>query len=463
MKKIIYILSVIASTTLFVACGGFVEGYDESPNSPTKVTPALLLSSAELGLQTSYTAGIDRISSILVQQIAGTKDQMLDVATYTLLEGDNTNEWNTLYGNVIQTSNDLISTAGDSNPYYVGIAKTMKAMGLGFATDVWGDVPASEAGYAVSNGNVTPKFETQEAVYTYIQGLLSEAKEEFSKKEADNLLLPSTDDYFFNGDIQKWSNIVVWLQARYANHLSKKDPSGSAAKVLSLLGTSVSSISDIGNLNAKYGNSTNELNQWYAFENSRADYIKMGKNLIDMLNDRDDPRREFYANPNSASVYAGSPVDEADLTASTVGSYLASSTSQIPIVTYYEALFIQAEAAFRSENKDLAAQAYNEAVKASVKTVTGNSPSATYITNYANETPSTITLKKIMDQKYIAMFLNIEAWVDWRRTGFPTLTPNVNGAVTGIPRRLPTVIDERKYNPYAIVVSNILTPVWWDE
>ena len=156
-------------------------------------------------------------------------------------------------------------------------------MGLGFATDVWGDVPASEAGYAVSNGNVTPKFETQEAVYTYIQGLLSEAKEEFSKKEADNLLLPSTDDYFFNGDIQKWSNIVVWLQARYANHLSKKDPSGSAAKVLSLLGTSVSSISDIGNLNAKYGNSTNELNQWYAFENSRADYIKMGKNLIDML------------------------------------------------------------------------------------------------------------------------------------------------------------------------------------
>ena len=53
----------------FIGCGNFVNGFDESPNSPTKVTPPLLLSAAELGLQTSYTSGIDRISSVLVLSV----------------------------------------------------------------------------------------------------------------------------------------------------------------------------------------------------------------------------------------------------------------------------------------------------------------------------------------------------------------------------------------------------------
>jgi hypothetical protein len=446
-----------------VSCGKFVDGYDESPNSPTQVNPALLLSSAELGLQTSYTSGIDRISSILVQQIAGTKDQMLDFATYSLREGDNVNEWNTVYNDVIQTANDLIKSAGTKNPYYMGIAKTIKAMGLGFATDVWGDVPATEAGLGNLSGILNPKFESQEAVYTYIQQLLAEAQTHFSASSDGNVLLPSGDDYFFNGDISKWKNIVIWLQARYANHLSKIDPSGSATKVLSLLGTDVSNIANLGDLNAVYGTSTSEINQWYAFENARADYIKVGANLVDMLKTKGDPRLSFYVAKNANGIYSGSPVDEPDLSASAVGPYIVSISAPIPMVTYSEALFIQAEAAWRAQNKDLAAKAYNAAVKASIKSVTKADASIEYIAAEASETETTITLQKIMEQKYLAMFVNIEAWTDWRRTGYPALTSNPNASIKGIPRRLPTVIDERKYNPNAIVVEDILQPVWWDK
>jgi hypothetical protein len=61
------------------------------------------------------------------------------------------------------------------------------------------------------------------------------------------------------------------------------------------------------------------------------------------------------------------------------------------------------------------------------------------------------------------MYGQIEAYADWRRTNLPALTPNANGAVNVIPRRLPTVIDERLYNKNAIVISDIKLPVWWDE
>jgi hypothetical protein len=68
-----------------------------------------------------------------------------------------------------------------------------------------------------------------------------------------------------------------------------------------------------------------------------------------------------------------------------------------------------------------------------------------------------------MTHKYVAMFGQIEAYADWRRTNIPTLTPNPEGgSITAIPRRLPTVQDERLYNPNAPAENDITKPVWWD-
>lgn len=465
MKDMIkYILLCLVVLTGSTACSDFVEGYDKSPNSPTEVTPALLLSSAELGLQTSYTSGIDRISSILVQQIAGTKDQMLEVATYSLREGDNVNEWNTIYNNIVQTTNDLINKTNSSSPYYAGIAKVIKAMGIALATDAWGDVPASEAGMGLITGNKTPKFETQSEVYVYILNLLKEADTDLAKSSDDNVYLPGSDDFLYQGDIEKWKNLIVWLQARYENHLSKKNATTSATKVLALLGSTViAEPSTDFNLYAVYGSKGSELNQWYAFENSRADYIKAGEFMVNLLKAKNDPRLSFYFSKNEGGNYVGSPVSSTDLTASTLGSYIVSQTAPIPIVTYSEVLFIQAEAALRNNNKELAAKAYNAAVSSSIKLVTGLAPDNQYIAVEASETASTITLKKIIEQKYLALFVNVEAWNDWKRTGYPQLIANSGGSVAAIPQRLPTVMDERKYNPNAIVVSDILKPVWWAE
>jgi hypothetical protein len=65
-------------------------------------------------------------------------------------------------------------------------------------------------------------------------------------------------------------------------------------------------------------------------------------------------------------------------------------------------------------------------------------------------------------EKYKALFTQVEVWTDWRRTGFPALSPNPDGNVSGIPKRLPTSVDERNYNTNAIVETNLLKKMWFE-
>jgi hypothetical protein len=191
--------------------------------------------------------------------------------------------------------------------------------------------------------------------------------------------------------------------------------------------------------------------------------MQMGEFFIELLKSINDPRLPYFALPNTDEEYIGSPKNESNTSTSDWGPYAGTSgETDLPLVTYFEAKFLEAEANLRLGNTDDAAAAYNDAVKASVLKVTGASDPA-FEDLYANEDGASITLEKIMIQKYIAMFTQPEAWTDWRRTNLPALDPNPDGDVAGIPRRFPTCRSERNYNTNAIVISDILTPVWWDE
>ena len=92
MKKILLILTI--PVILFnTGCNGWIEEVSESPNSPTEVTPALLLTVSEVAMQSLYTGQLSRTSSILTQQSAGNSFQMIDIRDYKITEQSNTNEW----------------------------------------------------------------------------------------------------------------------------------------------------------------------------------------------------------------------------------------------------------------------------------------------------------------------------------------------------------------------------------
>ncbi|TNE67973.1 MAG: SusD/RagB family nutrient-binding outer membrane lipoprotein, partial [Bacteroidetes bacterium] len=310
-----------------------------------------------------------------------------------------------------------------------------------------------------------PAYDTQEIVYQDIQTLLSDAIADLSKGAGDNVTAPGLDDLIFNGDASKWLVTANILKARYENHLSKRDPAGSATRTLAAIDAANAAGLDgtDDDCNAIFPGDGNSLNQWYAFQNERGDYIKMAEGFVNLLESIDDPRLAAYAALDADGNITGTPLGTTVTTTSDIGTFFASPDSPAPMVSYVEAKFIEAEAAFRADQKMRAAMAHNAAIKAHIRYVTGADAPADYITNQASETDATITLEKIMTHKYVALFTQFEVYNDWRRTSIPALSPNPNGLVAGIPRRLPTPSNERLYNTQAPVISDILLPVWWDE
>lgn len=460
MKKILTLLTILAVT--ISACQNKLDEYGINPNDPETVTAASLLTGAEVSTFAAYGGQLGRVTSMLVQQTAGTSEgsQTQAFANYTITEADVTNEWGNLYNGSINNGMTLLKDYGTENPYYAGMAKILIALNIGVATDLWGDVPYSEAIQALS-GNFNPKYDTQESVIASIQTLLDEAITALSAAPTANKFIPGTDDLIFGGDTNSWINAAYIIKARYANRLSQSDPSGSATKALEYLAKVDPTL---GDMNAVFFNTGNTFNQWYDFYNNRTNNLKMGEYFVEYMKETDDPRLPFFAGTDENGEYTGTPADDPDATTtSDPGPGIASPDSPIPMVTYAEAKFIEAEAQLRLGKAAEAAAATNEAVAASVERVTGSAISAGFEATAASETAATITLEKLIQQKYVALFTQIEPYNDYRRTGFPTLTANQNSSKKQIPLRLPTSQDERVNNPNATVVSDIYTPVWWDK
>lgn len=462
MKKITYIFTAVVLLLAYTGCEKFIEGYDIDPNKPSEVTPNLLLSASEVAVFLAYSGQPARTTSIWMQQMTGTDFQMVDVNNYFMLEGDVTNEWRTIYTNSLVNLNEIILTFGDENPYYDGIAKVLKAMTLGIATDMWGDIPNREATLGLGGEDYFhPHYDSQQTILEDIQTYLDEAIQDFGQPEEANNVLPGSDDYVFNGDISAWTKTAYMLKARYYNRLYGHDPTGSATNALNAIANSgMTGASD--DANAVFGENGNELNQWYAFLLARGGYIKMSEHFIDLLISLNDPRLPFYATQDANGNYTGTPITSQDQTTSDIGAYFASASSPAPMVTYVEMKFIEAECRLRLEQKDAAAESFNQAVIASIEQITGASAPEDYVAANASETGATITLERIINQKYLALFTQVEVWSDWRRTGYPVLTPNPAGVLPAIPIRYPTSQEERITNTNATVISDKLIPVWWD-
>lgn len=468
MKKILILTTL---TVLFVTqgCKKFTEGDKISPNAPSEVTAALLLSNCEVALFASYGGSLSRTSSILTQQSAGFTDQAFIFEKYSIVEGDLDNEWSSLYTSGLINTKKLIDKAGTANPHYAGIGKILQAMMIGAATDLWGDVPYSKAlnGEDGTQESLKPSYDKQADVLNAIQAVLTSAIADLGQAKVNNNLLPSSDDYIFGGDADKWIRTAWMLKARYALRLSKKNSADAYSKTLAALASAnAAGLSAGDDCEMMFGTSANEYNQWYAFTKvDREGYIRMGAKLVNMMNSTSDPRLPFYCELQDTTAYIGGPAGEAESITygkfvSVIGSYYASPDSKLPLITYVESKFMEAEANINAD-KAAAATAYNAAVIGHITKVTGAAPSSGYVTANASETSSTITLEKIMNQKYIALFTQLEVYNDWRRTGFPTLT-KATGAVTEIPRRMPNVLTERLYNSNATLVSDMSVPVWWD-
>lgn len=427
-----------------------------NPNKPADVTMKLLLPSTQSTLGYVIGGEYSRAGSMWMQHLSGVDRQFLSLERYAMLESEQNNLWNSLYGVVLKNLSVLQYKAEQENAtHFLGISKVLTAYTLTIITDVWGDAPFSEA-LKGETGNLSPKYDSQQQIYQSINILLSEAIRHFGETVPVGTPQPENSDLIFGGNIIKWMAVAKSLQVRNTLHLSKRN-GYTQVRDLILAGGLIADNS--GDFQFNFGVAANEKNPRYQFDLQRGD-IRVGAKLVNLMNTSKDPRRSAYFNTKGVSAYTGSEPGTANLSASWIGSAFASANATVFFLNYFELKFIEAEAFFASD-KARAAAAFNIAVIASLAK-NGVTDKVWELAN-ASETAASITLEKIMTAKYISMFLSLESWIDWRRTGLPNLLlPASNLSLT--PRRYLYPTDERLYNNSNFTTGIVPTDrVWWDQ
>jgi hypothetical protein len=426
------------------------------PDNPTDVPMEFLLPNIQANM--AYDLGgndLVRTTNIWMQYFNGFARQSLAEARYSLRPSDPNNLWNSCYAVTLSDLNVMLEKAEETNsPHFKGVAQVLVATTLGHITDVWGDIPYSEAFQGTEE--LSPALDTQEEIYNTIQTMLDEA---ITNLQASENVVAVASDPIYGADLSLWVKAAYSLKARYAMNLTKVQ-TVDYTEVLGYVSNGFASSAD--NFQFMFGEPTQENSPLYQFLDQRGD-ISVATTFVDMLKTSSDPRISYYVtDDNESGDYEGGAPGSEDESADLPGSYCASKTAPTRFMTYAELKFIEAEANFRAGNTNAAYNAYLNANIASVYDVTGDTTdirTTTWFDNI-NVGTSSFSLEHIMNQKYLATYAQLQPFNDWRRTGYPDLEPAQN-AGDQIPRRYPYSQEELSYNENVNEVS-IFSRVWWD-
>lgn len=472
-----------------------------NPNASTNAPLSAILTGAEASLGFSIGADANPISNIFVQQFSGANGDATGFENYTSTSGRYDVVWSDIYPTSLNNLAIIKQKAkAGNNPYYAGIAKILLAYGFGTLTDLYGDIPYSDALKGLDSK--APKYDAQEFIYKSIQEQLDSAIVELSlptnnyTSGATGNLAPSTDDVIYKGDVKKWIAAAWTLKARYALHLSKLNATDAANKALEYLGangTYRGIASNANDLQVNFTTSTTNSNPYYQISVNRAGWLTVNASFANLLNgnkisdspdkapsDTIDPRRSFFIAANSAGKYKGYRTGGNNNEVSNIGPFFNTPTGPVIFASYAEAKFIEAEARLILNNADpKILEKLKEGIQASfAKVITSSADTnATLVkqTAYINKR-AVLTgdfqkdLNTIITQKYIALFTQGEVWVDYRRTGYPVL-PLVQGGTNNlnpngeIPRRFLYPSNEQLLNPNIPTKgSTYQNPrLWWDQ
>ena len=403
-----YLLLLIISSILFIGCDNWIEGYDDDPNSSPEVSIDNLLTASQVNLFNFSENHLARSIAIWMQQMAGTDRQYKSLGLYSFEENDYSSSWQSVYINGGLKDLRKIQTMADDKGLkgvrYKGISQFMEAYLIGMAASVWGDIPYSQA---LNESIDNPGLDSQDSVYASIHALLDSAIKNFA---SDTTLMPQ-NDMFYNGDIEKWKAAAHTLKARYFMHWVEKDESN----CITALENAEKGISSLdGTLKTLHGTESSEQNMWFQFNQDRYGYMVAGSNLVQLLKDNNDPRDSIYFGENNAGSIVGANPNGNSQGKSYLNDEYFGSDASIDILSYEENLLIQAECQYRLGNES-EAQTMLQAAQtvAEEKWV------------FEQETFSDISLTglalldKILEEKYIALFLNIELWNDYKRNCYP--------------------------------------------
>ncbi len=492
--KYIYTLLLLI---IFSACTDDFAELNLNPNEPTAVPPSVIFPYA-------MREGIDRVHGHRTRlERLGLDGGMLWVQYFArnqyTNEGDTynpdasmrNNNWAGFFNESIINFQKVIDATGDpENIYYnenfMAASMVMRAYMNSIITDTWGAIPYTEA-LSGAVGNLAPVYDSQETIYAGMLANLKTAAETF-----DPAVAVLTGDNLFGGDITRWQKFANSLRLKLANRQASKKPVESAAIFSEIMGNPTAypiftSNDDFALLYHEGRLNDNNNNAWHEIMvvDGREDW-SISQTLIDAMTDGTgnptDPRLAVFAEPVTAGAMAGLydgainglPESIASVyinTASRPGSYFTRETAPFCLMTYSELLFVLAEATLAGTYQgDLTAMEYTElATNASFEQYGLSMPAAYMGDKIADK-------ETIMTEKWKALFgQGLEAWTEYRRTGYPILpgaTPQAIFENSGkVPTRLRYPESEYSLNGTNVAAGaalnggadDKLTPLWWAE
>ena len=470
ISKYAVLLALTATPLVITSCRQELD-INVDPNNPSQASLSGLLSGSQVGFAFALGGEGTRMPASIVQHYAGHRAQPLDYAQYRITSSATDGTWTALYNTLMDMKELENKAAASGSQAYVGVSKLLQAHAFSVITDMFGDVPFSEA--LQGRTNITPAYDKQENIYPALITMIDEGLTALSVGTET-----ISGDVVYGGDVAKWKKYGNSLKLRLLNHLSSRQPNAAAnflASNPSLIDTSVDDAKVV------FGSVAANANPIYQFDvlSGRSDQA-VSSTIVDKMKALSDPRVGVYFEPVANNVlglkgqYLGNAPgnDEEDSKKnrySRVGSAYASIKAPVVLLSAAEVNFIKAEVYHRASDSRVQA-AYQAAITQDFAALGLSSSAAAYLAN-ANVAYNG-TLQRIMEQKWITMFqASYESWVDWRRTGYPALTPAANNATSNvIPRNLPypdVEINSNRANLVAgpgipIPYTGLSNRVWWD-
>lgn len=483
MRKLYY--SLLCLILVLTACDDGFEEMNQDPNTPTLVPTSYLLSGAQTNLVEELfglyneSFKLNLLGMRYMQQWSSTLYTADD--RYVGIEEDFT----PVYYRGLRDLEEIIRLNSDEATVVeaalsgapanqIAVCRILKAYTYHNLTDIWGDIPYSQA--LAGSENVSPIYDTQEQIYA---GLLAELDEAYA--QIDEGAGTIEGDLIYGGDMTKWKIFAQSLRLRLGMRLSEVYPTQAQAVVQDALSKGVFSTNE-DNAHFMYNEQVPFVNPWYNEFALETITLAVTNTMVDKLKQLNDPRLAAFAEPAQAlGEYVGMPYGVNAAIAGSIkneevslpGGAIITPTFPSLLQTYSEVLFLQAEAAARGWLGGNAEQIYREAITASMEQWgVAEADIDAYLAQPDIAFEADNFRKSIGDQKWLALYLQgMEAWAEWRRLDFPELLPAPDAAAgRDIPRRKGYPLTEITLNKtnYEEAIQRqgpdlMSTRVWWDQ
>jgi hypothetical protein len=503
--KILILLSLM---TFLGACTKDFEKVNINPNAPAAVPLDYLLSQSSLLLAGS--AGDPGYKSwranfiyagCIMQQMASVEVNFYRGTVYTFQGDLSAAYFESSYPNSIKNLVNLIDLASkDAKDVNVlSMARILRVVETSFLTDLYGDVPYSEAGKGFISNINSPKYDAQQAIYMDMLKELDEASKAFNPASYK----PTKADFVYGGDLEKWKKGANSLMLRIAMRMQKADAANAQSWAKKAIDAGVMGNNDdsfsikMDKTGAGNNSNANSWNLGAGRQIASGNNIQWAKTFIDMMKARKDPRLPVVAalknGDRSVEKQIGipsgtDPTALASLPEKSLDNYSRAAPNMYVlsnpyfIMTFAESQFLKAEAIERGWATGDAKAVFEAGQAAAILQLNayGGTLTDTDAKAYATANPYPAgsldaKMEAIQTENWLingSVLNHMEAWADWRRTGFPKLTPvNYPGNETNgqIPRRLRYPQSEVGVNDNIKEAisrqggDTFMTKIWWDK